>query len=89
MNFMKIYLFLLSFLAVAFAAPSATTSAPPAAPTCSTGSLQCCNTVEAASSSGVGIILALLGIVLESLDVIVGLTCSPITIIGVGGGSGW
>jgi hypothetical protein len=40
-----------------------------------------------ASSSSVGIILGLLGIVLKDLNVLVGLTCSPITVIGVGTGN--
>ena len=55
---------------------------------CSTGSLQCCNSVQSAKSSAVGVILGLLGIVLQDLNVDVGLTCTPITIIGIGN-SGW
>ncbi|KDQ57922.1 hypothetical protein JAAARDRAFT_129727 [Jaapia argillacea MUCL 33604] len=54
---------------------------------CNTGPIQCCDTVESASSSGVAAILGLLGIVLQDLDVLVGLTCSPLTVVGVGSGS--
>ncbi|KAM5537115.1 hypothetical protein V8D89_009261 [Ganoderma adspersum] len=52
---------------------------------CSTGPIQCCNTVEKASDAGAAAILGLLGIVLQDLNVLVGLTCSPISVIGVGG----
>ncbi|KAM5541799.1 hypothetical protein V8D89_004528 [Ganoderma adspersum] len=52
---------------------------------CSTGPIQCCNTVEKASDSGAAAILGLLGIVLQDLNVLVGLSCSPISVIGVGG----
>ncbi|KAI1798181.1 fungal hydrophobin [Ganoderma leucocontextum] len=54
---------------------------------CSTGPIQCCNTVEQASAPSAAALLGLLGIVLQDLTVLVGLTCSPITVIGVGGGS--
>jgi hypothetical protein len=54
---------------------------------CNTGPIQCCNSVQQASDSGVGAILGLLGIVLQDLNVLVGLNCSPITVIG-GGSAG-
>ncbi|EIN14595.1 fungal hydrophobin, partial [Punctularia strigosozonata HHB-11173 SS5] len=53
--------------------------------TCTTGPVQCCNTVTSAKNEG--ILLALLGIVLEDLSVLVGLGCSPISVIGLGGSS--
>ncbi|OJT15002.1 Hydrophobin-1 [Trametes pubescens] len=53
---------------------------------CSTGPVQCCNSVEKASNPVASILLGLLGIVLGP-DVVVGLTCSPISVIGVGSGS--
>ncbi|KAH9849348.1 fungal hydrophobin [Lenzites betulinus] len=55
--------------------------------TCSTGALQCCDSVEKASDPAAAGILSLLGIVVQSVDVLVGLTCSPVTVIGVGGPS--
>ena len=39
-----------------------------------------------AGNSGAAGILSLLGIVVQDLDVVVGLTCSPVTVIGVGSG---
>ncbi|KDQ22759.1 vegetative mycelium hydrophobin 2 expressed in monokaryotic and dikaryotic micelia [Pleurotus ostreatus PC15] len=72
---------ILPLLAAATAIPRTDT------PSCSTGSLQCCSSVQKASDPLVGIIVALLGIVLGPLDLNVGLTCSPITVIGVGGTS--
>ncbi|KAF9492384.1 hydrophobin, partial [Pleurotus eryngii] len=57
------------------------------APSCSTGSLQCCNSLEDASNPIVGLLAGLLGIVLGPITAQVGLTCSPITVIGVGGTS--
>ncbi|KAK1222734.1 hypothetical protein PQX77_014407 [Marasmius sp. AFHP31] len=53
---------------------------------CNTGPIQCCQTVTTAKDPVVSPILALLGIVLQDLNVGVGLTCSPITVIGGGNG---
>ncbi|KAJ3554972.1 hypothetical protein NM688_g2826 [Phlebia brevispora] len=90
-------LFSLSFLAAAMpgGAPPPTTktvtvTAP--APTvttvsqCNTGPIQCCDQVESASSAAGSLLLELLGIVLSDLNVLLGLGCSPITVIGVGAG---
>ncbi len=55
---------------------------------CNTGSINCCQTVEPANSPSSVVLLGLLGIVLTDLDVLVGLTCTPIT-VGAGGSSGW
>ena len=52
-------------------------------PHCSSGSAQCCNSVQSSKSGLVAGLLRLLGIVLSG-DVQVGLTCSPITILGSG-----
>ncbi|KIJ33387.1 hypothetical protein M422DRAFT_94504, partial [Sphaerobolus stellatus SS14] len=55
---------------------------------CNTGDAQCCNTVGAANSiAGVSTLLGLLGIVLQDVSVIVGLGCTPITVIGLGQGA--
>ncbi|CAL1710924.1 unnamed protein product [Somion occarium] len=71
---------------LAVATPTAVTRGEPAGQ-CNTGPIQCCNSVEKASSTDANFLLGLLGIVLEDLSVLVGITCSPITVIGVGGGS--
>ncbi|KAF5344529.1 hypothetical protein D9758_016471 [Tetrapyrgos nigripes] len=54
---------------------------------CNTGSLQCCNSVQSASSSPVASLLGLLGIVVGDITALVGLNCSPISVIGVAGNS--
>ncbi|KAG7442220.1 fungal hydrophobin [Guyanagaster necrorhizus] len=63
--------------------PTATTTGSQ----CNTGSLQCCNSIQPATSSHVASLLGLPSIVLQDLDVNVGVTCSPITVIGLGGNS--
>ncbi|KAI0777859.1 fungal hydrophobin-domain-containing protein [Irpex lacteus] len=95
-------LFAFSVLAVAtpWGAPPTTTppptktitvTAPPSTTTisagnCNTGPIQCCQSTESASSVAGGLLLGLLGIVLSDLNVLLGLNCSPISVIGVGTG---
>ncbi|KAH7915185.1 hydrophobin 2 [Hygrophoropsis aurantiaca] len=64
----------------------ATTSTEPASQ-CNTGPIQCCDSVESASSPSASALLGLLGIVLTDLDVLVGLTCTPISVVGLGSGA--
>ncbi|TDL24350.1 fungal hydrophobin, partial [Rickenella mellea] len=59
----------------------------PPASQCNTAPVQCCNSVQPAGSSAVSKILALLGVVVQDVNVPVGLTCSPITAVGVGSGA--
>ncbi|GLB42272.1 putative hydrophobin [Lyophyllum shimeji] len=54
---------------------------------CNTGTIQCCNSVQQASDPAVGLLAGLLGIVLGPITGQVGLTCNPISVIGVGGNS--
>jgi len=54
---------------------------------CSTGSLQCCDSTISSTSAEAGILAGLLGIVLGPLTGLLGLTCSPINVIGVGSGN--
>ncbi|KAI0363042.1 hydrophobin-251 [Pilatotrama ljubarskyi] len=54
---------------------------------CDTGALQCCDSTETASSAAGAVLLGLLGIVIQDVDVLLGVNCSPITVIGVGTGS--
>ena len=49
--------------------------------------LQCCESTATASDPSAAAVLGLLGIVLQDLNVLVGLTCSPITVIG--SNNGW
>ncbi|KAL1940958.1 hypothetical protein VTO73DRAFT_7594 [Trametes versicolor] len=75
-------LFTIASLAI-LAAATPTPGGEPAS-SCSTGDLQCCDSVEKASDPAAAGILALLGIVVQDVDAMVGLTCDPITVIGVG-----
>ncbi|KAJ3861746.1 MAG: hydrophobin 2 [Lentinula lateritia] len=81
--------FKLAFVSAALATLAVATPAPRDEPasSCSTGPIQCCNSVQSASSDPITTILGLLGIVLQDLNVDVGLTCSPITVIGASGSS--
>ncbi|KAJ4468439.1 fungal hydrophobin-domain-containing protein [Lentinula edodes] len=70
---------------VTVTAPGTTTTEP--ASSCSTSSLQCCDSTETAGSSAGTLLLGLLGIVVEDLNVLLGIGCSPITVIGAGSSS--
>ncbi|PBK61811.1 fungal hydrophobin [Armillaria solidipes] len=52
---------------------------------CATGTTQCCDSVQSPTSSIVQLLVGLLGIPIGSVTADVGLTCSPITVLGVGG----
>ncbi|TFK26941.1 fungal hydrophobin [Coprinopsis marcescibilis] len=58
---------------------------PPPPPQCSTGPIQCCNSVQQANVPAVSALLGLLGIVVNPITALVGLNCSPLTVIGIGG----
>ncbi|KAF5348076.1 hypothetical protein D9758_010047 [Tetrapyrgos nigripes] len=71
----------------ALATLAAATGTPAPASQCNTGNLQCCNSVQSSNTGLVSSLLGLLGVVLGSVDAQVGVTCSPISVIGVGGNS--
>ncbi|KAK0199588.1 hydrophobin 2 [Desarmillaria ectypa] len=50
-----------------------------------TGTAQCCASTQSPTSSIVQTLLGLLGIPIGSVTANVGLTCSPITVLGLGG----
>jgi hypothetical protein len=54
---------------------------------CATGSLQCCDSLQNADSPSIATLLGLLGVVVSDVTAQVGVTCSPITVIGAGGTS--
>ncbi|KAF8895198.1 fungal hydrophobin-domain-containing protein [Infundibulicybe gibba] len=80
---------MLPLLAAATAVPRTTTPTTPASQ-CNTGDLQCCNSTQESSSTNASLtsLLGLLGVVLSGLTGQVGVTCSPLSVIGVGGNSG-
>ncbi|KAI0708789.1 hydrophobin [Cerioporus squamosus] len=53
---------------------------------CSTEPIQCCDSTAKASDPAAAGILKSIGVVVQDVDALVGLTCSPITVIGVGTG---
>ncbi|KAF8915319.1 fungal hydrophobin-domain-containing protein [Mucidula mucida] len=73
----------LALATLAAATPTRRTGEP--AGDCTTGPIQCCTSTSTSADPVTAALLGLLGIVLPA-DVLVGLTCSPITVIGVGGG---
>ncbi|KAI0713767.1 fungal hydrophobin-domain-containing protein [Earliella scabrosa] len=68
----------LAFVAVAAAGDSK----------CNTGPVQCCNKLESANSDAGSAILSLLGIAVQDVTAKIGLECSPLSVVGVGSGSG-
>ncbi|KJA28140.1 hypothetical protein HYPSUDRAFT_156544, partial [Hypholoma sublateritium FD-334 SS-4] len=54
---------------------------------CNTGALQCCQSVQAADTPSVATLLGLLGAAVQGITGQVGLTCNPISVIGVSGNS--
>ncbi|KAI0330327.1 fungal hydrophobin [Cubamyces sp. BRFM 1775] len=58
--------------------------APTGGNTCSTGPIQCCQSVGKASDPAFNALLGLLGIVLSGVDALMGLQCSPLSIVGAG-----
>ncbi|CDO70112.1 hypothetical protein BN946_scf184806.g39 [Trametes cinnabarina] len=82
--------FVLSLAILAVAMPGGTTPAPAPSPTgstCSTGAIQCCSSVQSSKSDAITTILGLLGIVIGDITGLVGLGCSPISVVGVGSGN--
>ncbi|OCH87287.1 fungal hydrophobin [Obba rivulosa] len=68
-----------------FAALATLATLAAAMPQTSSGS--CCEQVGEASSQPIAGILNNLGVVIQDINAIVGVECSPITVVGVGSGS--
>ncbi|KAJ7280916.1 hydrophobin 2 [Mycena rebaudengoi] len=66
-------------ITLAAATPTGRTNTPPVT---TPDSPQCCNSVVPSSSTAASAVAALLGLDLTGLDVLVGLSCSPITVVG-------
>ncbi|KAI0674327.1 fungal hydrophobin-domain-containing protein [Trametes maxima] len=54
---------------------------------CSTGAIQCCNSVTESNSASGNLLLGLLGIVLGDITGLIGLNCSPLSVVGIGSGN--
>ncbi|KAJ7453311.1 hydrophobin 2 [Mycena galericulata] len=72
-----------TYVLITLAAATPNTTPPVTPPT----SNQCCNSVVSSSSTAASAVAALLGLDLTGLDVPVGLSCSPITVVGNNCGS--
>ncbi|KAJ3576502.1 hypothetical protein NP233_g381 [Leucocoprinus birnbaumii] len=72
---------------LALPAIAAATAVPRQSGNCNTGALTCCNQVQQANSTTVNQLAGLLGLVLGPITGLVGLGCSPIDVLGVGGNS--
>ena len=74
----------LPLLAVARATPS-----PPSGSVeqCNTGPIQCCNNLQSVSNDVIAGILGSFGVVTQGETTLVGVNCSPIDILGIGGNS--
>ncbi|KAF9450196.1 fungal hydrophobin [Macrolepiota fuliginosa MF-IS2] len=83
--FSKIALFVTSaFVLAAVAAPGGPANV---GDQCNVGQINCCNSVQESSNTGIQSLLGLLGVALGSVTGQVGLVCDPISVIGVGGNS--
>ncbi|TFK87818.1 fungal hydrophobin [Polyporus arcularius HHB13444] len=65
-------------------APATTVTEP--ADKCTTGPIQCCESTKEVTDPIAQSLLNSIGIVVKGADVLVGIICSPITVIGVGSG---
>ena len=72
-----------------FAILAVATPAPAPAASCSTGAIQCCQTVDKADSTAIAPILKSIGVVVQDVNALVGLTCSSVNVVGVGSGGSW
>ncbi|KAF8063162.1 hydrophobin 2 [Lyophyllum atratum] len=87
---------LVAFLAFTFLAaatkPTTTVTTTPQptgtqpASQCSTENLQCCETIQYSDSSAIAPLLYALNIVIEGVATPIGITCTPINVLGIGSG---
>ncbi|KAF9045352.1 fungal hydrophobin-domain-containing protein [Panaeolus papilionaceus] len=54
---------------------------------CNTGDIQCCNNTFSNTATTLASLSSLLGISLPSISGLIGLACSPISVLGAGGNS--
>ncbi|KAF8897801.1 hydrophobin-251 [Infundibulicybe gibba] len=85
MQFKASVLATVALATLAVATPTRRTDTP--ASQCNTGDLQCCDSTQAADSSSIAGLLGLLGVVVGDITALVGLNCSPLSIVGIAGNS--
>ena len=56
------------------------TPTPGGEQSCSTGPIQCCNSVQPAGAPAAATALGLLGVIVQDVNVPIGLTCNPISV---------
>ncbi|TFK70617.1 fungal hydrophobin [Pluteus cervinus] len=54
---------------------------------CNTGSIQCCASTQTSSITNLALLSSLFGLALPNIGGLLGLSCSPLSILGVGGNS--
>ncbi|PFH48064.1 hypothetical protein AMATHDRAFT_49815 [Amanita thiersii Skay4041] len=74
-------------VAVAFAAFVVATPIPGGEGSCNTGPVQCCNSVQQVNNQNQGLLAALVGLDVSQVTGMVGLGCTPISVIGLSGNS--
>ncbi|KAF8054235.1 hydrophobin-251 [Lyophyllum atratum] len=74
-------------LAFFLALPLLAAATGPTNSQCNTGDIQCCNSVQSADDQSIAGLLGFLGIALQGLTGQVGVTCNPISVIGIDGNS--
>ena len=83
----------LSAVATLFAALAAATPVPQLQNgplgQCNTGQIQCCQQVAPASDLNPAALNGLLGVVIQDVNVIVGLECTSVNVIGIESGNTW
>ena len=88
--FSKLTILISSFTILAAATPFPGGGSGGEAPSsCATAPIQCCQSTGKASDPAIAGLLAGLGVVVQDVDVLVGLTCTPVSVIGVGSGDTW
>ncbi|KAF5310857.1 hypothetical protein D9619_007853 [Psilocybe cf. subviscida] len=84
---MQFKLAALSTLAVATLAAATPTKRDSPTNQCNTGSIQCCNSIQPSNSAQATTLLGLVGAVVKDVTVKVGITCSPLSAIGIASNS--
>ncbi|KAJ3573936.1 hypothetical protein NP233_g2113 [Leucocoprinus birnbaumii] len=73
--------------ALALPAIALATAVPRQSGSCNTGPVQCCSQVQDSSTLSESLLSGLLGLGLGPITGLIGLSCTPLSILGVGGNS--